>query len=146
MDEEKNNVKEEPPKVNLTGIFFLLILIFICNGYICLSIIRQTNSNNGIDSTHRVLLLTMEDNISSKDASDDIQVNNALKNGGTVRVKDSNEGYQKAFGYEYERYGAINSSGTYWTKGAVLNYIASRGWTLIQAPSTGLTDMYYFVK
>ena len=146
MDEEKNIVKESTQKVNLSGIIFLLVLLLACNIYICLNFFRQSHSNENIDSSHRVLLLTMEDKISNKDASDDVQVKNALKNGGTIRVKDSNEGYQNAFGYEYERYGAVNSSGTYWTKGAVLNYIASRGWTLIQAPSSGLTTTYYFIK
>ena len=146
MDEERNNVKETPPKVNLTGIIFLLILIFICNGYICLNIIRQTNSNKGIDSTHRVLLVSMEDDISISKASDITQVKNALSNGGTIRIKDSNDGYESAFGHDYEKYGATNSSGNYWTKGAVLNYIASRGWTLIQAPSSGLSHTFYFIK
>ncbi len=146
-DAEKTIVREEPAKtVNLTGIIFLLILIFICNGYICLNIIRQTNSNKGIDSTHRVLLVSMEDDISSSKASDQVQVKNALNNGGMIRIKDSNDGYKSAFGNEFGKYGALDSSGSYYTTGAVLNYIASRGWTLIQAPSSGLSSTYYFIK
>lgn len=146
MDEEQKNVIEETKEnriaqqehsngVNLTGIILLLVVLLFCNIYLCY-----------ISSIHRILLVRMENKVSYSDASDSVQVNNALRNGGSIVIKDSNDGYKKAFGEEYGRYGASDSSGYYYTKGAVLNYIASRGWKLIQAPSSGLTDEYYFVK
>ena len=155
MDEEQNKVKDELAEektntqqesqngVSLEGVVLLLVLILICNLYLCYTTFAQSGS---FSSSHRVLLVSLEDDISASNASDSVQVNNGLHNGGTIRIKDSNDGYAKAFGKAYMAYGAENSSGSLWTKGAVLNYISSHGWKLIQAPSTGFSDTYYFTR
>lgn len=144
MDEEQRNEKQETTQgVSLEGVVLLLVLILICNIYLCYTVFAQSGS---FSSSHRVLLVNMEDDISISKASDSVQVKNGLNNGGTIRIKDSNDGYEKAFGKAYVAYGAEDSSGSLWTKGAVLNYISSHGWKLIQAPSSGFSDTYYFTR
>ena len=72
------------------------------------------------------------------------QIDNALKNGGMIvlNTQNLNSGFETLISL----YGAADASGSYYTYGAVLNYIASWGWELVQAPTSGLSDYYYFVK
>ena len=94
----------------------------------------------------RILVLSLENDISDDDVSDKTQVDNALSNGGMIRIDNTNEGYESAFGTVYKSYGASNASNYMWTWGAVMNYIASKGWKLVQSPSSGLSSYYYFEK
>jgi hypothetical protein len=49
--------------------------------------------------------------------------------------------------YKFQNYGALDSSNRFYPLGAILNYIASKGWMLVQNSSPVLQgDYYYFVK
>lgn len=126
----------------LTAIIVLLILSLISN-FIIYYISRPESP---VPPQHRVLIISIEKDIKDSDCSDTTQVENGLYSGGYIRIKHSNDGYKAAFGDRYLSYGAENSSGYMWTLGAVLNYVSSYGWTLVQAPNSGLSDQYYFVK
>ena len=160
MDDERTDVKldvrdmqylrrvieNNRPTGAIGFIIFLLLLLTAGIGYLCFSTYRETNSTETFDSIKRVLVVTIESELSDSNRSDKTQVKNALDNGGMIRIKASNDGYEYSFGSTYKQYGAANSSNNIWTLGAVLNYIASRGWTFVQAPTTGLSEYYYFVK
>ncbi len=121
---------------------FLLRIATICLLLLLLLQIWQSHSFGIIPSSSRVLVVQLSQDMD--DISDKTQVENALKNGGMIKVDV--EKLTNSFGYEYQYYGASDSEGTFYTLGGVLNYIASKGWTLVQPPTTGLSDMYYFVK
>lgn len=147
LDEIKNILRDNKPKhVSFTGIIWLLLILIFSNIYLCYNVFRESHGDGIIDSSHRVLVLSIEDDITQSESSDVTQVINALINGGQIRVGNSNNSFDAAFGSEYQNYGATNIKGSFWTRGAVLNYIASRGWTLVQTPSSRLSDDYYFVK
>ena len=122
----------------------LLFLILLLNTYLCFETYRKNNYNEYIDSNHRVLVLFLETNIKDSENSDKTQISNALNNGGAIRIgiKDCD----KIFEAEYQRYGATDSNKQFWTLGAILNYIASRGWKMVQADSDTFTKTYYFSK
>ena len=124
----------------------LVVLLIVLCGYLCYGVYRSTNSTGVIDSTHRVLIVSLEDDLPDSKRSDKTQVKNALEDGGMVRIRPNNDDITYSVGNDYIYYGAIDSDGTYWTTGALMNYIASRGWTFVQAPTSGLTDNYYFIK
>ena len=124
----------------------LLLLLTAGIGYLCVSTYRETHASDSMDSTKRVLAVCIESDISDSNRSDKTQVTNALNDGGMIRLKASNEGYEYSLGTAFKQYGASNASGSFWTLGAVLNYIASRGWTFVQGPSSGLSDYYFFIK
>lgn len=144
MEELKNEIAESNRK--LKYLMILVVLLIVLCGYLCFAVYRSTNATDAVDSTHRVLIVSLESNLSNSDRSDKTQVRNALSGGGKIRIKPTNEDIEYSFGTDYCYYGAGNSDGTFWTTGALLNYIASRGWTFVQAPSSGLTNEYYFVK
>ena len=81
---------------------------------------------------------------SSTDQSDMTQIKNAFNNGGMIKLDPNN--ISTDLKWQMESYGAADTDGMYWVTGAVLNYVASRGWTLVQAPTTGLANCYYFTK
>ena len=124
----------------------LVVLLIVLCGYLCYGVFGSTNSTGVIDSTHRVLIVSLENGLSYSDRSDKTQVKNALEDGGMVRIRPTNDDITYSVGYDYKYYGAGDAKGSIWTIGALLNYIASRGWTLVQAPSTGLSSDYYFIK
>ncbi|MFA5546430.1 MAG: hypothetical protein WDA14_12345 [Sphaerochaetaceae bacterium] len=143
LDELKNEIRKS--KANFGGVIILLILILIGLTYLSINVYRETNSSEVIDSSGRVLLVGIGSDDS--DLSDETQVKNALSNGGMVQLSMSKDTLKDVLSSDvYGYYGASDSEGYYYTLGALLNYIASRGWTLIQAPSTGLSDEYYFIK
>ena len=124
----------------------LVVLLIVLCGYLCYVVFRSTNSTGVIDSNHRVLIVSLENGLSDSYRSDKTQMKNALEDGGMVRIRPTNEDIIYSVGIDYLDYGASDSDGNYWTIGALLNYIASRGWTLVQTPSTGLSSDYYFIK
>lgn len=153
-DEKKNNVeiekeqtKREERKISLLkSIKITLILLLISNLYLCLNVYRENRHSFLDKSKHRVLIVSFV-NESVEDVSDSRQISQGLDNGGHIRIADSNDGYHKAFSDKFEYYGATNYEGMYWSKGAVLNYIASEGWTLIQRESLSYNnDEYYYIK
>lgn len=123
---------------------FLLFIISIGIGYLVFSQYRQTHSSDSLDSSNRVLVVQIDDDLKSDDLSDDVQIKNALKNGGMIRMKTID--IDRSLKQKIDRYAATGSDGNYWVIGALLNYLASEGWELTQAPTTGLSPMYYFRK
>lgn len=123
---------------------FLLLFVTIGIGYLVFAQYRQTHSSDSLDSSNRVLVVQIDDDLKASELSDDEQIKNALKNGGMIRIKISD--MDSSLKQKIERYAAIGSDRNYWVIGALLNYLASEGWELTQAPTTGLTQMYYFRK
>ena len=130
----------------LKCLIVLVVLLIVLCGYLCYVVFRSTNSTGVIDSTHRVLIVSLEDDLPDSKRSDKTQVKNALEDGGMVRIRPNNDDITYSVGNDYKDYGARDSDEIYWTTGALMNYIASRGWTFVQAPTSGLTSNYYFIK
>lgn len=146
-ESDLNELKREirNAKAKFGAVISLLILLVLGLAYISFVTYRQTNSSDVIDSHNRVLLVQIGSDYSK--LSDAIQVKNALKDGGMIRLELDKEFLEESFGSSsYQSYGATNSEGYHYILGALLNYIASRGWNLIQGPSSGLSDSYYFAK
>ncbi len=72
--------------------------------------------------------------------SDIEQVDKALRDGGMIKIK-ANSNFISNVMPGAQSYGASNSSGSYYIYGAIINYIASRGWTLVSAD--GQDDLYF---
>ena len=142
----RQSIESSSSKGAILFIVFLLLLLTAGIGYLCFNTYRETHSTETMDSIKRVLVVSIESDIADSDRSDKTQVTNALENGGMVRLKNTSEGYEYSLGTGYKKYGANDSNGYIWLNGAVLNYVASRGWTLVQGPSSGLSREYYFVK
>ncbi len=121
----------------------MLFILVACVGYLVFLKFREKNSSENIDSSNRVLVVYMNSD-SSTDQSDMTQIKNAFNNGGMIKL-DPND-ISTELKLQMESYGAADADGMYWVTGAVLNYIASRGWNLVQAPTTGLVSTYYFTK
>lgn len=64
----------------------------------------------------------------------------ALENGGTI--KGTRKSYESSIGYKLSYFGSYEESDDYTFKGALLNYIASEGWELVQADG----NTFYFVR
>lgn len=149
---DKNNSNEYfefPPKEKNKGNFFitfLLIIIAVGIGYLCYSDYQERHPSQTFDSSHKVLVLILDDGSASY--SDSTQFKNALADGGQIIINDSNaETMDECIGFkEWRAYGASNKENYLYLNGALLNYIASRGWNLIQAPSTGISSAYYFIR
>ncbi|MDD7452049.1 MAG: hypothetical protein PUK76_13495 [Treponema sp.] len=142
------DLKNEIRKTNrkLSWLMFIVLLMTILCGYLCFEVYRSTNSTGVMDSSHRILIVSMESNLSDSERSDRTQVRNALDSGGMIRIRLGNDDIEYSMGTSFKAYGADNADGEFWTVGGLLNYIASRGWTLVQAPSSGPTDEFYFIK
>lgn len=131
----------------------LLLIIAAGIGYLCWMDYMErhpspvSDSYRVLDSNeNKMLIVMMENNLSSENRSDKTQVQNALKYGGQIRIGSSNDDFELSIGDAYHAYGASNSKGYYYTNGAVLNYIASKGWTFVQAESSLGSTTYYFTK
>lgn len=133
-------------KVKVTGFTIFLLLLITCGiVYLCYSDYRKTNATETIDSTRRILILKVSDSANSY--SDSTQVRNVLNTGGTIILKSfEGDSIDKVFDESWNSYGGPDAKGYHFIDGALLNYIAIRGWNLIQAPSTGLGQVYYFTK
>ena len=135
---------EENNQPGLGFIKFLLVVIAVGIGYLCFAQFQGTQS---FDSTPKILIIdVLRDTVNEDSLSDSTQVRNALEDGGMIRIKIDNDWLDDAFGSTYSRYGASDSEGYHYTLGALLNYVASQGWTFVQAPSSGLSTSYYFEK
>ena len=100
---------------------------------------------NVIRSNKVALILYMVSDSNSELISDKTQVDYALKQGGSIYVLMTQEGYLNAFGGKFITYGAPDANKSVIMDGAAINYILSHGWSLIQAPSS-LVNAYYFEK
>ena len=115
--------------VSLLVIVFLMILLLIS--------LRKNNIS-------QVLVVEINGE-ESESYSDEIQIRRALKNGGMIILNNVNMDDDE-FKMKIQDYGADDSKGNYWVLGAILNYIANEGWELVHAPSSGLSNTYYFVR
>ena len=118
----------------------LLSMITICVGYLAISQYKETKGK----SQRRVLSVEIDSDIGKDKLSDSTQIKNAIENGGTMRVdpSDVDPYLDKKIG----DFAALDDNEHYWVNGAILNYLASEGWELVQGPSSGLAMDYYFVK
>ena len=132
-------IKSSSVKFSYSSLIVLIIAIV-------LGLMVYYMIGSDLSEEYRILTVSFSSFSEEVERSDCIQVENALKYGGQIIVLNENDGYEYAFGREYERYGALNGSNMYYTRGAVLNYIASKGWNLVEAPTTGLSDNFYFSK
>lgn len=142
LNDIKETIRSTRVRIGIrTG--FILVFIIIASLFL-FEVIRSESRVGLLGASNRILMVSFEDLLEDADCSDSTQVENALKSGGQIRIKDTNDGYQHAFGSEYGMYGASDASNMHYTKGAALNYIASKGWVLVQAPTTALGTTYYF--
>ena len=147
VENNSNNNNSKCSKVQIKGLWYIEFLLFILVVgvvYLGISQYRQTHSSDGLDSSNRVLVVEINNDLSESEKSDNKQINEALANGGMIRISTNN--INSTLKSKIERYGATNSGGSYWVLGALLNYIASEGWTFVQGPSSGLSQNYYFIK
>ena len=138
--------------------FVALIVMVLCAAFLSgcsfVPVINtQTNTNTtpapstntSSDTKKKILIVYFTDDMED-DVSDSTQIKNALASGGMIVVYKKLEGFEAAFGDAYKAYGACDAEGSSYTFGSVLNYIASEGWSLVQAPSTEFNSYYYFQK
>ena len=122
-------------------IVFLLLLIVIGIGYLCYSSYKD-NKIQPYTPPYSVLVLYSD----SEDLaySDSTQVDSALSYGGEIHIDILNtDVVNKSFGSDsWQRFGALANDDSFHVRGAVLNYIASYNWKLVQVTS----NEYYFVR
>ena len=134
---------EENNREPSSFIKFLLLVIAIGICYLCFVQFQETKS---FDSTPKILIVNVLSNMASEESlSDSTQVDNALENGGMIQIKIDNDWLENTLGQSYLYYGAADADGYHYTLGAVMNYIASNGWTFVQY-SSELGGTYYFTK
>jgi hypothetical protein len=143
FEELKREIRRS--KTRITGVIVLLFLIVVALGYLTINMYRENNASDLVDSTRRILMVSFVND--SDKVSDETQVKNALTNGGMIQLQINGTALRKSFGSDdYKKYGASDYGGSFYIIGAALNYISSRGWTLVQSPTTGLMSDYYFIR
>lgn len=143
FEEVKREIRSS--KTKITGVIVFLFIITVALGYLTIGVYRKNNASDLVESTRRVLMVSFVNDYDK--ISDEKQVKNALANGGMIQLQIDGTSLKTSFGSDdYKKYGAPDYSGSFYIIGAALNYIASRGWALIQSPTTGLTSDYYFIK
>jgi len=143
LEDLKIEIKRNKPK--LGSIKFLLLLSIIALGYLSVNTYFQTNYLDNIDSNRQVLVVAIES--SDSKLSDKDQFIDGLDNGGMIIISKSGDYLDRITEYKFQNYGALDSSNRFYPLGAILNYIASKGWMLVQNSSPVLQgDYYYFVK
>ena len=142
MDDQKE-VRTKTPAI----IVILLLILVFGIAYLCFSDFREKNSTEIIDSTRSVLLVQFAYGDDNPEYSDTTQVRNAMDSGGMIIIDVTDaDSITESMGSLWQSYGASNADGYYYLYGAVLNYIASHGWNLVQGPSTGLSMIFYFSR
>ncbi len=143
------SVPQRPSKKFFVISLISLLLSLICTlgvAYLAFSCYQQSVTEDTYELNQQTQLLIVEINadLTNDQISDSTQIKNALKNGGQIRLNmDSlDSSIDSAIG----NYGASDAEGNYWVFGALMNYISNQGWELVQAPSSGLSDEYYFVR
>lgn len=127
------------------GITVLLIIVLVViageGAFLCFNLYEEFESWEYGHTTNGKLLIVSEEIGTSDDLSDSTQIDNALSDGGQIRISNSNDWLDENFPSAYKSYGAGDEDGYFWTRGGYLNYIASRGWILTEVVGT----TYYFV-
>ena len=150
MSSQENDGKEyyipTKKRIDLQYIIIIALLSVIAAGilYLTISQYRQNNKSELLGSSNRVLVVEINNSLSEEDVSDNTQRKNALANGGMIRLNSEN--LDSSFKIALEPYAAQNASGYYWVLGSSLNYISSEGWQLVQGPSSGLSNMFFFIR
>ncbi len=144
LDNEEKS--KEFIKSKIGFIAFTIEIIAICIIYLSVSNHLKSNPLFNFDSTRKILTVSIinDDNKEVDEISDITQIINALQNGGAMYLNIEN--MDSDFKEIISSYGACNADGMYYVQGALLNYIASKGWELVQGPSTGLSSTYYFIR
>ena len=125
-------------------VIVLLLLLIVENTVICILLLSDKSNAKICEYNPELGVLVIEktNDVEESELSDIIQITNAIKNGGLIKIKSESDWISSHFPSEYIRYGAMNNDGAMWTEGAYLNYIAHKGWQLIDAEN----DMLYFVS
>ncbi len=129
-------------KGTIAAFVFLLIAIAGEGAFLCFTLYNEFDNREFGHVRDGKLLIVSEEQDSAADLSDSTQINNALRDGGMIRVSSSNEWMDENFPSAYKSYGAGDEEGYFWTRGGYLNYMASRGWILTEVVGT----TYYFVS
>ena len=127
------------------GITVLLTILLVAiageGAFLCFNLYEEFESPEYGHTTNEKLLIVSEEVGTSDDLSDSTQIDNALSDGGMIRISNNNDWLDENFPSAYKSYGAGDEEGYFWTRGGYLNYIASRGWILTEVIGT----TYYFV-
>lgn len=129
-------------------LIFVIVLLSILV-VLCIGVIAKLSSSKGatpvtiVNTSHRALAVSIDKDYDEDEASDFLQVQAGLSNGGFIKINPSTSGLNAAFGPVYSEYSAFDSDGYYYPTGTIINYIASQGWILSAAQTNGTL---YFVK
>lgn len=127
----------------ITVLIIIVLVIIACEGaFLCFNLYDEFENPEYGHTTNEKLLIVSEEIGTSEDLSDSTQINNALSDGGQIRISNNNDWLDKNFPSAYKSYGAGDEEGYFWTRGGYLNYITSRGWILTEIIGT----TYYFVE
>lgn len=80
--------------------------------------------------------------LNSDERSDAVQIENAVDKGGQLSLDKESIPVMDEIGPDVEGYGALNSQGSYYVNGAILNWVADKGWRLVAVN----LNSYYFVR
>ena len=137
-------LKTQPVKVKTNGWIVINFILLLCIFLLLVSILSTQKRQQKGKDPKSILVVEMVDEDYDGDLSDSTQIDNAIKSGGMIILNISD--LDSSLESKIDRYGAIDADGMYYVKGALLNYLASRGWVIQHAPSSGLSDAYYFYK
>ncbi len=141
---DNNNSNYDNKKIKLGEIKFFLFILVIEIGYLCFMMYQEYFDKN---ISTRTLIINIGDiDDTDTEFSDSTQIENALSNGGMIIISLDSDWLDTNFDKDYSIYGANDSKGMFYIMGGVINYISSNGWLLVQAPSSGLNNSYYFTK
>ncbi|MGD1816249.1 MAG: hypothetical protein ACPKNR_04365 [Pleomorphochaeta sp.] len=140
---ENNNSNYGNKTIKLGAIKFFLFIVVIEIGYLCFMMYQEYFDKN---ISTRTLIVNIGDINDDIEFSDSTQIENALSTGGMIIISLDSDWLDKNFNKYYSIYGANDSEGMFYVMGGVINYISSNGWLLVQAPSSGLNNSYYFTK
>ena len=138
----------------LFGISGLMLILAVCIIILCAKVGKTSvsvqpvlqSANEYTATENKILIISIEQNLNKSECSDQTQVEEALQKGGMIRIGTSVDTIEYSMGDSIWSYGASTSKGEVLTYGALFNYVASKGWKLIQAPIVGISDRYYFSK
>lgn len=145
------DINSTNPRNSVNVMYLILsVLVVIALAVIPLLISQNKEIKNiksqfeEMQAERKTLMVLLDDSLTGDELSDSVQISNALENGGLIRISmdEMNENLHNKIG----EYGAYDVSGSYYVFGALINYISSEGWKLEQAPSSGLSNYFYFSK
>lgn len=140
MENETNT--QSKTKLGVIKIFLFILIAELF--FICFNQYQKLYSTN---NSPRTLIVSIEDiDDSDINFSPSEQIENALENGGLIYINLDSDWLNDNFYQYYGLFGATDSEGMYFVLGGIINYISSKGWTLVQAPTSGLNNFFYFTK